>query len=368
MEPQPSPWLPSDEPTSAWLRGDGPLSDVVVSSRVRLARNIAGHRFVNRASREERQEILDRCRSSLLHAGLSERIMWIELHESTPLERLMLVERHLISKQHARGKVNKSLGGSPTDEPRAVAVSIPDERLAVMVNEEDHLRIQVVRSGLSLQEAWIEIDQVDDKIESGLDYSYSSRWGYMTACATNLGTGVRMSVMLHLPALKLTGDIEKVKKAAADMCLAVRGFYGEGSEAIGDFYQISNQITLGKSESVLLHELAGEIIPQIVEYERIARRSLLAKRSTFIEDQVHRALGILSNARLLNGEESMQLLSQLRLGVVMGLIKTVDLPLVNHLTLLSQPGHVQKTSGKELDQDQRRLARAALMRARLAKP
>lgn len=339
---------------------------MVVSSRVRLARNIAGYRFVNRASREERQDVLDLCRSRLLQAGLSDRIMWVELHDSAPLERLMLVERHLISKQHARGRPpGKGLGAG--DEPRAVAVSIPDERLAVMVNEEDHLRIQIVRSGLSLQEAWTQIDQIDDRIESGIDYAYSSRWGYLTACATNVGTGVRMSVMLHLPALKLTGDLEKVKNAAAGMNLAVRGFYGEGSEAIGDFYQISNQITLGKTEGVLLHEMAGEIIPQIVEYERIARRSLLNKRSAFMEDMVHRALGLLSSARLLTGEESMQLLSQLRLGVVMGLIKSIDLPLVNQLTLLSQPGHVQKASGRELDQDQRRLARALLMRTRLSK-
>lgn len=354
------------EPASEWLRGEGHSSDVVVSSRVRLARNIAGYRFVNRASREERQDVLDLCRSRLLQAGLSDRIMWVELHDAAPLERLMLVERHLISKQHARGRpAGKGLGAG--DEPRAVAVSIPDERLAVMVNEEDHLRIQIVRSGLSLQEAWTQIDQIDDRIESGIDYAYSSRWGYLTACATNVGTGVRMSVMLHLPALKLTGDLEKVKNAAAGMNLAVRGFYGEGSEAIGDFYQISNQITLGKTEGVLLHEMAGEIIPQIVEYERIARRSLLNKRSTFLEDMVHRALGLLASARLLTGEESMQLLSQLRLGVVMGLIKSVDLPLVNQLTLLSQPGHVQKASGRELDQDQRRVARALLIRTRLSK-
>lgn len=359
------------EPATEWLKGDGRACDVVVSSRVRYARNLAGHRFVNRADREERFEVLDACRTQILHSQVSPRIMWVDLHEANLLERTLLVERHLISRQHARGsKFHGSKEGGPTaapgeGDPRGVAVSIPDERLAIMVNEEDHLRIQVVRSGLALDQAWSEVDAVDDSIESGLDLAYSPRFGYLTACPTNLGSGMRMSVMLHLPALKLTGDIEKVKRAAQDMNLAVRGFFGEGSDATGDFYQFSNQGALGKPEAVVLHELQSEIIPQIIEYERHARKTLMTKRQTQLQDIAFRALGLLNHARLLTAEECMQSLSHLRLGVVAGLIKHIDLRLVNQLSLLCQPGHVQRAMGRELDQDQRRAARAELMRARL---
>lgn len=364
---------PPFEASTEWLKGEGRACDVVVSSRVRYARNLAGHRFVNRSDREERFEVLDACRTQILSSQVCPRIMWVDLHESNTLERTLLVERHLISRQHARGskfhggkEPNPALGIGAED-PRGVAVSIPDERLAIMVNEEDHLRIQAVRSGLALDEAWTQVDNVDDIIESGLDLAYSPRFGYLTACPTNLGSGMRMSVMLHLPALKLTGEIEKVKRAAHDMNLAVRGFYGEGSDATGDFYQLSNQGALGKPEAVVLHELQSEIIPQVIEYERHARKTLMTKRSTQLEDIVFRALGLLTNARLLTAEECMQHLSHVRLGVVSGLISHVDLRLVNQLSLLSQPGHVQRAVGKDLDQDQRRAARADLMRARLAR-
>jgi protein arginine kinase len=361
------------EPLSEWLKGEGRACDVVVSSRVRYARNLAGHRFVNRADREERFEILDACRSQILSAPICERIMWVDLHETSTLERTLLVERHLISRQHARG--SKLLGskepnpalGLGADDPRGVAVSIPDERLAIMINEEDHLRIQAIRSGLALDDAWAQVDAADDAIEAGLDLAYSPHFGYLTACPTNLGSGMRMSVMMHLPALKLTGDIEKVKRAAHDMNLAVRGFFGEGSEASGDFYQFSNQGALGKPEAVVLHELQSEIIPRVIEYERHARRTLLSKRSSQLEDIVFRALGLLKHARLLNAEEAMQSLSHLRLGVAAGLIGDVDLRLVNQLSLLCQPGHVQRALGRDLDQDQRRAARAELIRARLSR-
>jgi protein arginine kinase len=235
-----------------------------------------------------------------------------------------------------------------------------------MVNEEDHLRVQVIRSGTALSECWKAIDETDDRIEAGLDYAYSSRFGYLTACPTNVGTGLRVSAMLHLPGLRMTGDLDKVKRAASDMNIAVRGFYGEGSDSAGDFFQISNQTTLGKSEQRIVDELEREIIPQIVEYERLARRTLLQKRRLALEDQVYRAVGSLQHARLLPTEESMQLLSHLRLGVVLGLVKEYDLALVNQLTLLVQPAHLQKFVGKELDQEQRRAARAMLVRQKLA--
>ncbi|MBL8761813.1 MAG: protein arginine kinase [Phycisphaerae bacterium] len=386
-------FIPSYESGTEWLRSGGQSSDVVMSSRVRLARNLAGWRFGHKAGHGDRQKVLEICRDRIAAAGLANlgapggptsavppahtpdspappaQIMWIDLRESPPIERQLLVERHLISKQHAKGKPLPDLksGDVETTDPRGVAIALPDERLSIMVNEEDHLRIQAVRGGLALAEAWADADRADDLLESTLDFAYSPRFGYLTCCPTNVGTGVRMSLMLHLPALKLSGDIEKVKRAAGDMNLAVRGFYGEGSDAAGDFYQVSNQTTLGKGEQTILGDLADQIIPKVVEYERMARRNLLAKRGAALEDQVYRALGLLTHARLLTAEESMQMLSHVRLGVVMGLVADVDLASVNALMLLTQPAHLQRVVGQELDQEQRRNARAQLIRRRLLK-
>lgn len=359
---------PDDASSVEWLSGNGPQSDVVFSSRVRLARNLAGFSFVHKCRRTQRLEILEVTRSWILSSGVLDRAMWVDLHDSPRLERDLLVERHLISKHLAKGKVATGSEGKAADEPRAVAIALPHERVSIMINEEDHLRVQVVRSGLALAEAWSEIDTIDDRLEAGLDYAFSPRFGYLTACPTNVGTGVRMSVMLHLPALKATGEIEKVKHAAGDMNLAVRGFYGEGSEALGDLYQISNQTTLGKGERAILRELAGEIIPQVVEYERVARRNLVAKQTHVLEDRIFRSLGLLAHARLVTTEEAMQHLSQLRLGVTLGLIKTVPLAAVNHLLLQIQPAHLQRLAGRELDQEQRRVHRATLLRQRLGGP
>jgi protein arginine kinase len=351
------------ETVTEWLRGEGNAGDVVMSSRVRLARNLASTPFVNKASRAQRQEVLEACKSAIIGANLSDRLAWLDLHDTPPLERTLLVERHLISQQHARGKQSSGAGGA--EEPRAVAVSIPDERASIMVNEEDHLRLQVIRCGLDLTRALADIDAIDDKLESALDFAFSPRFGYLTACPTNVGTGIRLSVMMHLPALRLTGNIDKVKRAAADMSLAVRGFYGEGSEAAGDLYQISNQTTLGKTEQVLLHELDQQIMPQVIEYERAARKVMLTKRRADLEDQVFRALGALTHARLMTTEEAMQHLSMTRLGVLAGVITHIDQVNVNKLMLLIQPAHIQKVAGRELDQDQRRAARAEMLRTRL---
>ena len=349
--------------SAEWLRGEGDAADVVLSSRVRLARNLAGQPFAPKATRQDRQQTLEQVRSIAFRAKLVPELLWIDLHEAGPLERTLLVERHLISKQHSKGR--SASGGPAADEPRALAFSFPDERFSAMINEEDHLRLQVIRSGLALSEAWKVIDTVDDRIEESLDYAFSDRFGYLTACPTNVGTGLRMSVMLHLPGLRLTGDIDKVKRAAQDMSLAVRGFYGEGSEAVGDLYQLSNQTTLGKSETQILEELQGEILPRIIEYERISRRELLAKRRIGMDDSVWRALGTLTHARLLTTEEAMQLLSMVRFGILIGLIKGLQQTVVNQLMLLAQPAHLQRAVGKELAQEQRRIARATLLRGEL---
>ncbi|MCC6428939.1 MAG: protein arginine kinase [Phycisphaerales bacterium] len=350
-----------------WLRGEGRASDVVMSSRIRLARNLAGCPFPHRGTRVHRQASLQLCKKAILAGNLSPRLIWVDLHDASPLERMLLVERHLISKHHSKSRPSAGPPAAGPDDPRGVAISLPDERVSIMVNEEDHLRIQVIRTGLALSECWKEIDEVDNRLEAALPYAYCPRFGYLTSCPTNVGTGLRMSVMLHLPGLRLTGDIERVKRAAGDMNLAVRGFYGEGSEAAGDFYQLSNQTTLGKSERQVLEELEAQIIPKVVEYERVARRTIATKRLAAVEDQVYRALGILTQARLISAEEAMQLLSHLRLGVVLGIIKQIDQSLVNHLMLLVQPAHLQRVLGREMDQDQRRIARGDLLRTKLAR-
>jgi len=327
-----------------------------MSSRVRLARNLAGFPFLPKASREDRRQILDITRRNVLDAALAKQVMWVDLADSPTLERQVLVERHLISRQHAKG-----------DEPRAVAVSSPDERLAIMVNEEDHMRIQVMRSGLALSEAFDHIDRVDDSIESRLEYAFSPRFGFLTACPTNVGTGIRVSVMLHLPGLKLAGEIDKVRRAAKGMSLAVRGFYGEGSDAVGDIYQISNQTTLGRTERQVLDDFERQIIPKVIEYERHARRTLIQMRRTLVEDRTHRALGALRSARLLAADEALQLLSLVRLGLMLDLFgdEAPTLADVSRLMLLSQPAHLQKATGRTLDQAQRRIARAELVRTQI---
>jgi protein arginine kinase len=234
-----------------------------------------------------------------------------------------------------------------------------------MVNEEDHLRLQVLRSGLQLEEAWDEITRIDDQLESKLDWAFHPRFGYLTACPTNVGTGIRVSVMLHLPALKLTGEIEKVFRAAKDMRLAVRGLYGEGTEATGDFYQISNQTTLGKTEDDIINDFKHLVIPKIIDYEQHARKTLANERTVALDDKVCRALGTLRSARLIASEETLLLLSHLRMGINLGRIKDLDVKTINELFLLTQPAHLQKIQGKKMEGDARRAARAQYIRQRL---
>jgi protein arginine kinase len=336
-----------------WLRGSGPMSEIVISSRIRLARNVAGFPFLSRASRQQRVSLETRVRETILGAQLAPKTMYVNLEDAPDIDRQLLVERHLISKPHAT-----------SEGARGVAVT-ENEQVSIMVNEEDHLRIQVLRSGLQLEEAWEEINAIDDKLEQKLDFAFNSRFGYLTACPTNVGTGIRVSVMLHLPALKLTGEIEKVFRAAKDMRLAVRGLYGEGTEATGDFYQISNQTTLGKSEDDIISDFKHLVIPKIIDYEHHARRTLLNDRTIALDDKVHRAFGTLRAARLLASEEVLFLLSHLRMGINLGRIKGIDIRTINELFLLTQPAHLQKLQGKKLEGDARRAVRADYIRQRL---
>jgi protein arginine kinase len=336
-----------------WLRGSGPMSEVVISSRIRLARNVAGYNFLSRCTRHQRQALEAKVRQTILETGVAPQMLYVDLEQAPEVDRQLLVERHLISKPHA-----------VAEGARGVAVG-ESETVSIMVNEEDHLRLQVLRSGLQLEEAWDQINKIDDALEQKLDFAFHPRFGYLTACPTNVGTGIRVSVMLHLPALKLTGEIEKVFRAAKDMRLAVRGLYGEGTEATGDFYQISNQTTLGKSEDEIIAEFKHSVIPKIIDYEHHARKTLLNDRTIALDDKVSRALGLLRNARLMATDECLLLLSHLRMGVHLGRVKDIDVRTLNELFLLTQPAHLQRILGKKMEGDHRRAARADYIRQRL---
>lgn len=336
-----------------WLASGGPMSEVVISSRIRLARNLAGHRFLSKAAKSERGEIERKLADAIAASDWGSDTFYIDVDQSEPLDRQFLVERHLISKQHAEAE------GS-----RGVAVSNA-ETLALMINEEDHLRIQVLRRGMNLDSAWDQIMRVDAALENLVEFAYHKQYGYLTACPTNVGTGLRVSVMLHLPALKLTNEIEKVLRAAKDMRLAVRGLFGEGTDAMGDFFQVSNQVTLGQSEEEILDTFKQEVIPFVVKYEQEARKALMRDRLTALDDKVWRAWGLLANARAISSEETLLLLSHLRIGVVLGRIKNVDLDAVNDLFITSQSAHLQKRHGEKLDGERRSIARADLIRDRL---
>ncbi|MDY7109207.1 MAG: protein arginine kinase [Planctomycetota bacterium] len=337
-----------------WISADGPHADVVLSCRARLARNIAGFPFVNSASTTQRHELLNIARQVLLRCRLADGMTWVDLVETTPRDRELLFERHLISRNLAEADIE-----------RAVVIS-SDETLSVMVNEEDHLRMQVLAPGLALTDVHDRIHAVDDAIEAHIDYAFSKRWGYLTACPTNVGTGIRFSVMMHLPALKIINEIERVRRAAKDLHLAVRGYYGEGSESSGDFYQISNQVTLGKSEAELLAELEEKILPRIIEYEHHARRILAERNQTVLDDQIHRAVGTLRSARLMRVEEAMKLLSRVRLAVCLGRFPEIDPNLINRLFLQVQPAHLQSHAGRSLSAAEVQKTRADVLRAALS--
>jgi protein arginine kinase len=336
-----------------WLRGSGPDSDVVVSTRIRLARNLADFPYTNRATQSQKADIVQRSRDAITKANLPSSLEYHDVPSMPALDRQFLVERQLISRELA----------AVLDGPRGVAFD-SKESVSVMVNEEDHLRLQVLRSGFALEEAWTDIDKLDDALESRLTYSFHSQFGYLTACPTNVGTGLRASVMLHLPALGLTKQIERVFRALQKINLAVRGLHGEGSRAFGDLYQISNQVTLGKPETKILSEIR-EVIQTILQYEHQARTALMKERRKEEQDRVARALGTLSSATMITAEETMELLSVVRLGIHLRLIDDVPATTVNQLFIQTQAAHLQKLVGHSLDGEERNAARAKYLKTRL---
>lgn len=336
-----------------WMRGTGPESDIVMSSRIRLARNLAQFPFPSRCSDSARAEIEALLRQIITRLPLEKPLHYFRVDHLEALDRQFLVERQLISRELAESHGQRGVGISE------------QETISLMVNEEDHLRMQVLRSGFALEDCWREIDAIDDAIEAEVNYAFSERWGYLTSCPTNVGTGIRVSVLLHLPALVMTKELQKVFQALQKIGLAVRGLYGEGSQAMGDFYQISNQATLGLSEEDLIKKVK-DVVPSILAYERRARASLVKENRQNLHDQVSRAYGNLRHAQTISSEETMHLLSSVRMGVNLGLIDDLEIPTINELFILTQPAHLQKLRHERLESAERNVVRASFIRQRLA--
>ena len=335
-----------------WLCAEGPESDIVVSTRIRLARNVVGFPFMSRADDDIKRQLVETLRNTIQTTEIGHNYQFVNVAELDELDSQLLVERQLISRELAQ-----------SSGPRGVMIG-ENEQTSIMLNEEDHVRMQILNSGLAVEESWAEIDVLDNALEDRISFAFDETLGYLTACPTNVGTGIRVSVMLHLPGLRITREIQKVHQAAQKINLAVRGLYGEGSQAMGDFYQISNQVTLGCSEQNLLDNLA-EVVPNILGYERRVRDLLCRDNRSQLEDQISRAMGVLTSARSISSEETMHLLSSVRLGVNLGLVSSVDIATVNQLFIQTQPSHLQKLSGGPLKTTERNEARALFLQERL---
>ncbi len=338
-----------------WMSGHGPESDIVISSRIRLARNLADFPFIRKCSPKDRADIATEVHRALDSLPLSADAEYVDVAKLGDLDRQFLMERQLISHE-----LSEAQGA------RAVILD-PSERFSIMVNEEDHLRLQVMQSGLDLESAWERIDKLDDLLESKLTYSFTRKLGYLTACPTNVGTGLRVSVMLHLPALVATKQIDKVFRALNKINVAVRGLFGEGSQFMGDFYQVSNQTTLGRNEVALMSKVK-EVVPRLIEYERRAREFLIEESKQDLHDNVSRALGILCTAKKISSEETMHYLSKVRMGVNLGLIGDIQIPTLNKLFIHTQPAHLQKLRGNKLSVTDRNIERAIYLQRHLSKP
>ena len=339
-------------PPAESARRLGPRDSIVMSSRVRLARNIRDATFPGWAKKPERIRVLELIRPAVESLPEMAGAFSEAMENLSALDKQMLVERHLISREHAA----KSAGSG--------IVLKRDESLCVMVNEEDHLRMQALRPGFQLKQVWMAIDQVDSALEKKLDYAFSQDLGYLTACPTNLGTGIRVSAMLHLPGLVLAEQINPVIQSVSKLGLAVRGLYGEGTEALGNVFQVSNQMTLGESEMTILERL-DKVVSQIIEHEENARGVLLEKKPKMIYNHIGRAYGILANAHSISSKETMNLLSLLRLGLDLGLFPGEDRSLTDELFILIQPAHLQKQFAEKLSGEERDLHRADMLRERL---
>lgn len=337
-----------------WVKTKGPESDIVLSSRIRLARNIKGYHFPHIMNVEEARKVIDQCSSSIMEKNpvLARSFHLIEMNKLSPVERVSMVERHLISN-----------GLAENYEKSAVLIN-DDSTASIMINEEDHIRLQVIYPGLQLKEAYEYASKLDDVIEESVDYAFDQKMGYLTACPTNIGTGIRASVMIHLPALSITGNINGVLNAVTQVGLTIRGIYGEGSNVQGNIYQISNQVTLGLSEEEVISNLTA-VTKQIIDKEKAAIERLRESNMVQLEDSAWRSLGILKNARILSSNECLNLISNIRLGVELGIITGIDSVLLNELMINTQPATLMKREGRELDPALRDIKRAQYVRERL---
>jgi protein arginine kinase len=328
-------------------------SAIVLMTRIRLARNLAGQPFPGWAKPAQRAKILDTCRAAIASTSPMKRGLSVGVDELGELEKKILVERHLISRE---------LSGSK--QGSGVAIS-KDQAFSVMINEEDHLRIQMLRAGFQLKKAWASINEMDSALEESLDFAFSPSLGYLTACPTNLGTGMRASAMMHLPALVIASQMEKVVRAVNQLGMVVRGLFGEGSDASGSIFQISNQTTLGESEEEILKRLSG-VLQSIIEHELNARARLLEADSAKLFDKIGRAFGILQNGHVLSSNEAMNLLSLIRLGVDLGVFADGQRSITDRLFIEAQPGHLQHAQKGEFEAGQRDLLRAERLRSEFA--
>ena len=335
-----------------WLRGSGPHSDIVISSRIRLARNFCYQPFSHWANEASQSEVLKRAKSAITSSNYLKNGLFIKMADLSSLDKQFLIERHLVSREH----VLKS-------DHKAVVVG-DKEIVSVMINEEDHLRIQIMQAGFNLLQAWQIAKNIDKDLSVKIDFAYSKEWGYLTACPTNVGTGMRASVMMHLPALVMGKQIGKILHAITKLNLTARGFYGEGTEATGNFFQISNQVTLGQEEEEIIDNIE-RVIKQVIAHEENSRRSLIAQNKAKIEDLVWRSFATLKSAHIITSQETIGLLSAVRLGADLKIIKSLDSRLVNELLILTQPAHLQKKEGKTLTSSQRDVKRAEIIREKL---
>jgi protein arginine kinase len=337
---------------SDWLRGDGPHHQIVISSRVRFARNLRTRAFPGWAKKAERSQILEEIKPRVDELPEMQDAFSEYMQELTALDKQVLVERHLISREQAA----KNAGS-------AVVIN-RKQTLSIMINEEDHLRMQALRAGLQLKNVFKLLDKVDSALEQKLDFAFHPRLGYLTACPTNVGTGMRASAMVHLPALVLSEQINQIIQAVNKIGLAVRGLYGEGTEAMGNLFQVSNQTTLGEKEDEIITRL-NQVIEKIIEHEQNARQLLLQKRLGTLLDQIGRAFGILTHAHSMTSKEALNLLSFMKLGIDLGFFPDGHRPVIDELFMETQPAHLQKSSQQKLQVEERDALRAGIIREKL---
>lgn len=333
----------------AWISGEGPHADIILSTRIRLARNLERFTFRETISRQQQELVMEEIVEAFRSAGPEDQGQFVRLADLPETDLTMLLERHLVSREMIKFK-------------EASALLIGDGgRLALLINEEDHLRIQALTPGLQLEGSWQIASRTDQALRQRIRFAYHHRFGFLTSCPTNTGTGLRASVLIHLPGLVLTREIHKVLQGLAQIGLTFRGLYGEGSDVIGNYFQLSNQTTLGKSEDELVGHLA-QITRQVIEYEENARQVLVRDALDEIEDKVWRAYGLLRCARSMSFDEMMNLLSAVRLGVSMKLLPEIGVSKLNRLLLWTQVAHLEKHAGRALDAREREIERAALVR------